>query len=157
MDTSQYEIDVINKWGAPYLTAKKLGGGYRPLISEEAMPTYVLVLKIVTIVHGVLILVVWGVGGFDPLGIFKIIFEMGRSLLSNAGIITIIFYILDRKQKFTPEDWKIEDLAELPKEDKIKVPSLLISIGMNSFLLMYFLLFPQWLGYGYFLGSKLGF
>jgi hypothetical protein len=154
MDGTQYEMGAINAMGAPYKVAKDLGGGYRPLVSEEAMPTFLLVLKIVAIVHGVLVIVVWAATGFNFLEFFGIAFGMGRSLLSNAAIIAIIFHFLDRSHKFKPEDWKIEDLPQLPKQDKVKVPSMLISIGFNSFFLIYFLLFPERIGYGYFEGGE---
>ena len=150
MDTTQYEINVINKWGAPYLVAKKLGGGYRPLISAEAMPTYILVLKIVAIVHLVLIMVVWGASGFNIQKFMGVVTGMAQSLLSNAGIITIIFYFLDKADKFNTDDWKVEDLEKLPQKDRVKVPNTLISIGISSFFLMYFILFPEWIGFGYY-------
>ena len=100
MDPTEYEVAAINELGSPYATAKKLGGGYRPLISEEAMPTYLLVLKIVTIVHGVLVLVIWAASGFDLQQFLGTLSGMARSLLSNAAIITIVFYLLAWQDKF---------------------------------------------------------
>lgn len=148
MDEDADQIEVLNEYGDPALTAKRLGGGYRPLVSEHAMPSFVAVLKILMVVHMVLLVIAWTTTGFNIYKIPAIASDVFSQFLANSAIAVLIFHFLDRYGKLKTGKWTVKKLPALTSGDPVKVPSLLISVGINSFFLIYIALFPQWLGIG---------
>ena len=124
---------LLIELGNPRDMAIKYQPKERYLISPRYFYDYIHVLKIVTII---LVLVSVAFGIMDTIinnastQFFEIVGKIIGSVISNGvesiftsfAIVTLIFVIIENvqlKQKDTT--WKIKDLPELPKENKVKI------------------------------------
>ena len=124
---------LLLELGNPRDMAIKYQPRERYLISPRYFYDYLYVLKIVTII---LVLVSVSFGIMETIinnssnEFFEIVGKIISSVISNGvesiftsfAIVTIIFVIIENVQLKQPlKPWKIKDLPELPKENKVKI------------------------------------
>lgn len=125
---SEKEIeDVLNNLGHPRQLANNYRGQQYHLIGPEWMDDYVMVLKIVLVVLGVIALVSGVFGGImspeatTVAGIIAEVFAKTISgiitaMLNGFAIVTIIFFLIERSNKKREDNFDIRRLPELPKK-----------------------------------------
>ena len=149
---------LLQEFGSPEAIAAQ----YRPaesLIGPELFPTYKLVVTItVSIIGGLHLLLLgltlWQANGVDWLDIaLNMVFSFGRSAILNAGIVTLIFAIIERTAGDSltlPEkkakEWDPFALPPVKDPDRIKRGELIAGIFFGLLFLVWLNFFPDWLG-----------
>lgn len=104
---------------------------YKPLISPIWMADYLYTLKIVLIILGTIGIVfglIESLRNIDTTVVFEVIFEVFfetigntiSSLLSGFAIVTLIFIAIDKHGE-KKNEWKVEDLPEIPKKADLSI------------------------------------
>ena len=104
---------------------------YKPLISPIWMGDYLYTLKIVLIILGTIGIVfglIESLRNIDTEVVFETIFEVFfetigntiSSLISGFAIVTLIFIAIDRHGE-KKDEWKVEDLPEVPKKADLSI------------------------------------
>lgn len=156
--TPKIAAEVLREFGHPEEIAAK----YRPeesLIGPKIFPTYKVVITITLSIIGVLHLLwlgfmVWQSGGADFIDtVLSAIFGFGRSAVLNAGIVTLIFAVLERvagdsldlpqKQE---KSWDPFDLPPVKDPDRINRGEFAVSIFFIVAFLTWLNVFPNWFG-----------
>ena len=147
--------ELLTEYGAP----KKVAAAYLPtryLIGPRLYPFFTLVLKIVFSVLGVLGLIGLGVAlvngrlnSAESLGVLgKHALEFFGGLISAFGNIVLIFAILERvlpKEKFEDgiEDWTVNELAQAPETDEVKLWEPILGIVFGAAFLIVLNFYPD--------------
>ncbi len=150
--------EVLREFGHP----EEIAAQYRPeqvLIGAKLFPTYQVVITITLSVIGVLHLlglgfVLWQSSGAEYLDkLLSFIFSFGRSAIINAGIVTLIFAIIERvageslempgKQAKT---WDPLALPPVKDPDRIDRTEMLVGIFFTIAFLSWLNFFPNWFG-----------
>lgn len=160
--TPKIAAELLREFGHPEAIAAQ----YRPaesLIGPKLFPTYKLVITItLAIVGGLHLLglgfVLWQSSGADFVDqSLDFIFSFGRSAILNAGIVTLIFAIIERTAGHEiklPERQKTWDPFALPPvkdPNRIDRAELIVGIFFSLIFLSWLNFFPNWFG-----GAELG-
>ncbi len=148
----------LQQFGSP----DKIAAQYRPdesLIGPTLFPTYKVVVTITISIIGVLHmlglgLVLWQNAGDDIIGRFlDMAFSFGRSAILNAGIVTLIFAVIERvagDSLIMPEkeanDWNPFDLPPVTDPDRINRGEMAVGIFFCLLFLAWLNIFPNWFG-----------
>ena len=148
----------LQQFGHPEAIAAQ----YRPaesLIGPKLFPTYKFVVTITVAIIGVLHLLwlglaLWSGNGADWLDkVLNLLFSFGRSAILNAGIVTLIFAIIERvggESLTLPEtktdEWDPFTLPPVKDPDRIKRAELIVGIFFGLLFLVWLNFFPNWLG-----------
>ncbi|MCB8925541.1 MAG: hypothetical protein H6652_07935 [Ardenticatenaceae bacterium] len=148
----------LQEFGSPETIAAQ----YRPaesLIGPKLFPTYKVVVTITVSIIGVLHLLflglaLWSSNGADWLDkVLNLIASFGRSAVLNAGIVTLIFAIIERTMGDSlrlPEKneivWDPFSLPPVKDPDRIKRGELIAGIFFGLLFLVWMNFFPEWLG-----------
>ncbi|MBK7897155.1 MAG: hypothetical protein IPJ90_20180 [Anaerolineaceae bacterium] len=148
---------LLQEFGSP----EKMAAQYRPaesLIGPKLFPTYKVVVTITVTVIGVLHLVglgfvLWQSAGADFVDkSLNFIFSFGQSAILNAGIVTLIFAIIERSagdEINLPEQEKTWDPFALPPvkdPNRIDRGELVVGLIVSLLVLSWLNLFPNWFG-----------
>ncbi len=154
----QIAAELLREFGQPEEIATK----YRPeevLIGAKLFPTYRFVIMITLSVIGVLHIlglgfVLWqnsDAGFLDKL--LSFIYSFGRAAILNAGIVTLIFAIIERVAGDTLEltdkkakTWDPFTLPPVKDTDRINRSELLVGIFFTIVFLSWLNFFPNWFG-----------
>ncbi|MCP4417460.1 MAG: hypothetical protein GY805_12620 [Chloroflexi bacterium] len=150
--------EMLREFGHPEEIAAK----YRPeevLIGAKLFPIYRLVITITLAVIGGLHLlglgfVLWQSGGADFVDkMLNFIFSYGRSAILNAGIVTLIFAVIERVAGDSLElpekrikSWDPYQLPPVKDPDRIKRLELIAGIFFGFIFIVWFNFFPNWFG-----------
>ncbi len=146
--------EILKRCGSPMMVAARLGP-QRSLIGPSLFPIYEFVLKMVLlwILVPVFIFIVGPVnlansGGSWPSAIRQTFGDLWSGLFIAAGIVTLVFAIIERTSSHLGSEikWDPLKLPPLPKEAN-KQPSLMKTVsefGFNIFGLVWLLLIPQY-------------
>jgi hypothetical protein len=146
--------EMLKEFGHP----EKVSASYRPshyLVGPQLFPAYELVVKIVWIVMTGLFSLGLIVGGLNAGSIWQQAFDFFggyvQALFQSLGIITIIFYILQRTGAVNGElaegkDWDPLKLPEVQDPDRINQGELVAGIIFTAALLVVFNAFLDQLG-----------
>jgi len=135
---------VLYELGSPVTLAEKYRLKPRYLISPAMYEQYIRVLKMVLPIVGGVMLVIGGIlGGLDGFGnpysittverVISSALEMGVSSVIQALLwITVGFVIAERKGKRAniAENWKLENLPEIPPQGKKKISFIDITVEL---------------------------
>lgn len=149
---------LLQEFGSP----EAMAGQYRPhesLIGPKLFPTYKVVVTITVSIIGVLHLLLlgltlWQSGGDDLIGgMLDMIFSFGRSAILNAGIVTLIFAIIERAAGDSLElpekkekEWDPFSLPPVKDPDRINRGELAVGIFFGVLFLSWLNVFPNWFG-----------
>jgi hypothetical protein len=154
------EMQLLRDYGAPGTVAATYNT-MPYLIGPRIFPFYLMVLKIVLSVVGVVLLVLTGVQiAFQPLlapldvltMVAKGISGIAGALISAVGSITIVFAVLERvipssEFKLDEEkEWDPASLLKEPEPDDVKPWEPVLAIVFTAIVLSLFNLSPQWIG-----------
>jgi hypothetical protein len=155
--------ELLREFGHP----EEIAAQYRPeeaLIGPNMFPTYRVVITITLSVIGVLHLlglgfVLWQSSGADFLDkLLSFIYSFGRSAIVNAGIVTVIFAIIERvggdalvRPEKKVRTWDPLALPPVKDPDRINRGELLVGIFFTIVFLSWLNFFPNWFG-----GAELG-
>ncbi len=155
--TPKIAAALLREFGHPEAIAAQ----YRPaesLIGPKLFPTYKLVITItLAIVGGLHLLglgfVLWQSSGADFVDkSLNFIFSFGRSAILNAGVVTLIFAIIERvagDEINLPEREKMWDPFALPPvkdPNRIDRAELVVGIFFSLVFLSWLNFFPNWFG-----------
>lgn len=156
--TPKLTAELLREFGSPEAMAAQ----YRPaesLIGPKLFPTFKVVVTITVSIIGVLHLlwlglVLWQNSGDDLIGrILNMIFSFGRSAILNAGIVTLIFAIIERvagDSLSIPEkkaqEWDPFSLPPVKDPDRINRAELAVGIFFSLLFLSWLNFFPNWFG-----------
>jgi hypothetical protein len=145
--------EILKRCGSPMMVASRLGP-QRHLIGPALFPIYEFVLKLVLlwILVPVFIFVVGPVnvangGGNWPLAILTTFGDLCSGLFIAAGIVTLVFAIIERTSTHLGTEVKWDPLKLPPAPKEAPKPSLLKAVsdfGFNIFGLVWLLLIPQY-------------
>jgi hypothetical protein len=143
---------ILKRCGSPMMVAGRLGPR-RHLIGPSLFPIYEFVLKMVLlwILVPVFIFIVGPVnlantGGDWAAAILHTFGDLWSGLFIAAGIVTLVFAILERTSAHLGAECKWDPLKLPPVRQEERQPSLLKAVcelGFNSFGLVWLLLLPQ--------------
>lgn len=147
-DLEKNQLAVLKNFGRPEFVAAKYGGGIKPLIPAELMPSFYSVLKILLVVYAILFVLIGFTRGNLSLDFFGSFIQTG---ITNFGILVLIFFLIGRKgnTKDIGKEWSPKDLKPVPGKEKVKQWDLIISVAANSFVLIFITLFPGYIGFGF--------
>ncbi|MCA9900342.1 MAG: hypothetical protein H6654_06210 [Ardenticatenaceae bacterium] len=147
----------LQEFGSPETIAAQ----YRPaeaLIGPTLFPTYKVVVTITVSIIGVLHLLLLGVTLWSGNGaawldmVLNSVFSFGRSAILNAGIVTIIFALLERipvEPLALPEKnrevWDPFTLPPVKDPNRIKRAELIVGIFFGLLFLVWLNVFSGWL------------
>lgn len=147
----------LQEFGSPETIAAQ----YRPaesLIGPQLFPTYKVVVTITVSIIGVLHLLLLGVAlwssdGADWLDtVLNLIASFGRSVILNAGIVTLIFALIERAagdsltlQEKKAKEWDPFALPPVKDPDRVKRGDLIASVFFGLIFLVWLNFFPNWL------------
>jgi len=148
-------VDVLKEFGPP----EKMAASYLPpryLIGPRLFPTFMLVIRIVLVVLGVLALIGLGVdlgqAGQSVEAWLRVLGENLTSFLIGAisalGNVVFIFAILEwalPKTEEKPEDWDPRKLKAQPDTETVNPLSQLVSIAFTIAAFLIFNFYPQFL------------
>ncbi|WP_420643426.1 hypothetical protein [Candidatus Leptofilum sp.] len=156
--TTKETAVFLQEFGHP----DKIAAQYRPeevLIGSKLFPIYKIVVTVTVSIIGVLHLLwlglaLWQGGGADWLGTAtELFFSFGRSAILNAGIVTLIFAIIERvaaDQLALPDksnyEWDPFSLPPVKDPDRINRGELIAGIFFGALFLVWLNIFPNWLG-----------
>lgn len=159
---------ILREFGHP----EEIAAQYRPeevLIGSKLFPVYRLVITItVAVIGGLhllgLIFVLWQSGGVDWADkALNFIFSFGRSAILNAGIVTLIFAVVERVAGDSltfPEkqakSWNPYDLPPVKDPDRIHRLELAAGIFFGLVFISWLNFFPNWFGGAPFIDSNEG-
>lgn len=166
--TPKIAAEVLREFGHPEEIAAK----YRPeeaLIGPKLFPTYKVVVTITVSIIGVLHLLglgltLWQGSGTEIVGkVLDFAFSFGRSAILNAGIVTLIFAVIERTAGDSlqlPEnqakEWNPYELPPVKDPDRIKRAELVVGIVFSLVFIAWLNLFPNWFGGAQFSGGESG-
>ncbi|MEZ4591981.1 MAG: hypothetical protein R3D55_12695 [Chloroflexota bacterium] len=149
---------LLQEFGSPETMAAQ----YRPdesLIGPALFPTYKVVVTITISIIGVLHalglgVLLWQNAGDDLIGRFlDMVFSFGRSAILNAGIVTLIFAVIERvagDSLVWPEkkasEWDPFDLPPVTDPDRINRGEMAVGIFFCLLFLTWLNIFPNWFG-----------
>jgi hypothetical protein len=151
---------VLKEYGSP----KKVAASYLPeryLIGPRIYPLFMLVLKIVLTVIGLIALIRLGVDLSQAApGIQQALKTIGQAILEFLGSalqvlgnLILVFVILER---FIPdlkmeedEDWDPSQLKQMPTSDQVRLWEPILTIVMTLAALVIFNFYPHLLGIGF--------
>lgn len=166
-------IAVLREFGRPEAVAERYGQPRRSLVGPAYYPAYVLVLKIVlsivTLVYAGSFALWAGFGGTGSehmLGALSagsldeaagdifaafwgVAFDYVRTLLTNVGLVTLIFAATERAEPWPAEDevaWDPRDLPRIEDPDRLDRNDLLFEIVILVAALLIFNLWLRWQG-----------
>jgi len=150
---------LLQEFGKP----ETMAANYRPeryLIGPTLYPTFIVVIKIVSLVVVVLYGLLFGlsiISGNDKnffLLIWNFLVDLGGTLLLNGGIIITIFaaieYFSDGSDADGSEEsteWNPMDLPKASDPSRIKRGELIWGIVWSIFFIVLFTVFPEKIGY----------
>ena len=156
--TPKMTAELLREFGSPETMAAQ----YRPaesLIGPKLFPTYKVVVTITISIIGVLHLlwlglVLWQNAGDDLIGrILDMVFSFGRSAILNAGIITLVFAIIERVAGDSLElaenktqEWDPFALPPVKDPDRINRGEVAVGIFFGLLFLSWLNFFPNWFG-----------
>ncbi len=156
--TPKIAAALLREFGHP----EEIAAQYRPeesLIGPKLFPTYKVVVTITLSIIGVLHLLWLGFILSQSSGanfvdeVLSFIFSFGRSAIINAGIVTLVFAVIERVAGDSldlPDRWeKIWDPFELPPvkdPDRISRGEFAVSIFFMLAFLAWLNFFPDWFG-----------
>lgn len=154
--TPKIAAALLREFGHP----EQIAAQYRPedsLIGPKLFPTYKVVITITLIVIGVLHLlgfgfVMWQGSGADFIDkVLSFIFSFGRSAIVNAGIVTLIFAVIERVAGDSLElpqqqKWDPFELPPVKDPDRISRGEFAVSIFFMVAFLAWLNFFPDWFG-----------
>jgi len=156
--TPKIAAEVLREFGHP----EGIAAQYRPeesLIGPKLFPVYKVVITISLTVIGVLHLIGWGFVLWQSSGagfvdeVLSFIFSFGRSAIINAGIVTLIFAVIERVAGDSlelPEKqegiWDPFDLPPVQDPDRISRSELVVGIFFTVAFIAWLNFFPDWFG-----------
>ncbi len=156
--TPKITAALLREFGHP----EEIAAQYRPeesLIGPKLFPTYKVVVTIAVSIIGVLHLlwlglVLWQNGGDDLIGrILDMAFSFGRSAVVNAGVVTLVFAVIERvagdslqEPKKKAADWDPFALPPVKDPDRINRAELAVGIFFGLLFLSWLNVFPNWFG-----------
>ena len=156
--TPKMTAELLREFGSPETIAAQ----YRPaesLIGPKLFPTYKVVVTITVSIIGVLHLlllglVLWQNAGDDLIGrLLDMVFSFGRSAILNAGIVTLVFAIIERVAgdslelpENKAEEWDPFALPPVKDPDRINRGELAVGIFFGVLFLAWLNVFPNWFG-----------
>ena len=159
---------MLQEFGHPETIAAK----YRPeevLIGSKLFPTYKLVATITVSIIGVFHLIgmaftLWQSSSAEVVDqILDFVFSFGQSAILNAGIVTLIFAIIERTAGDSlklPEqqtkEWNPYDLPPVKDPDRINKVELIVGIAFSFIFIGWLNFFPNWFGGATFIGEDTG-
>ncbi|MCP5094204.1 MAG: hypothetical protein GY943_01495 [Chloroflexi bacterium] len=166
--TPKMTAALLQEFGHPEEIAAK----YRPeevLIGAQLFPVYRLVVTITLVVIGALHLLAMGLGLWKT-GASEIfstmldsIFSFGRSAILNAGIVTLIFAVIERVAGDSLEipateskSWDPFELPAMKNPDRIDRGELFVGIFFSLLFIGWLNFFPNWFGGVEFSGEDSG-
>ncbi len=162
----QMTLEVLKEYGAPEkVAATYLGERY--LIGPRLYPIFVMVMRIVLSVIGVLAAIGLGIALYQttlfPLNAFEIIIKAIANFIASAftglGTIVLIFAILewvlyrsgngiDLKGTLKEKEWDPRSLARITPTNQIKVGEIIIEVVGCFVAIVLFNFYPQVFGIG---------
>jgi hypothetical protein len=156
--TPKIAAELLREFGHP----EEIAAQYRPeesLIGPKLFPTYKVVVTITISIIGVLHVLglgftLWQGSGADLIkDALSFSFSFGRSAIINAGIVTLIFAIIERvaddslklPQK-KAEAWDPFALPPVKDPDRINRAELAVGIFFSLLFLSWLNFFPNWFG-----------
>ena len=159
---------ILQEFGHP----KEIAAKYRPeevLIGAQLFPIYKMVIKITISIVAVLHLLgmgaeLWATGSVDFIGsIIDSALSFARSAVVNAGVVTVIFAIIERIPGATveipeqqPKSWDPFELPPVKDPDRINRGEMIVGIVFGLIFIGWLNVFPNWLGGVEFTGSDAG-
>ena len=150
--------EVLREFGHPEEIAAKYHSA-EVLIGPRLFPTYRLVIAIVLSITGGLHLLGLGFSLWESNGAgfvdttLNLIFSFGRTAILNAGIVTLIFAIIEKvggnSLDFLQEKVKVWDPYQLPPvkdPNRINRAELLVGILFSLIFIAWLNFFPNWFG-----------
>jgi hypothetical protein len=166
--TPKITAEVLREFGHP----EEIAAQYRPaewLIGPKLFPTYKVAVTIMLSIVGVLHLVGLGFMLWQSSGaafaneVLSFVFSFGRSAILNAGIITLIFALIERaageslplgeKQAKT---WDPYQLPPVKDPNRIDRGEMVVGIIFALAFIAWLNFFPNWFGGAEFGGESLG-
>lgn len=163
------EIELLKEYGSP----QQVAATYNPqpyLIGPRLFPTFLMVLKIVTIVLVSVLLILMGIRAVTdtPFMGMEFVNIVGKGLagvvsavITAFGHIVLVFAILERvlpdseiEDLKTDDKWDPASLAQEPDPDTVKRSDLIAEIVFTFVGLAILNLFPEILGMSYFTEDK---
>jgi hypothetical protein len=158
-------LEVLKAYGAPEKVAASYQGE-RYLIGPHLYPTFLLVLRIVLIVVGVLAAIGLGIALSHSIGsfqdatrtIFKAITDFGTSIIIALGNIVLIFAILEWilfragekveiKGLPVEKEWDPRSLTKLSAPDQVRMGETIVEIVGCFAAIVIFNFYPQIIGF----------
>jgi len=156
--STKITAEMLREFGHP----EEIAAQYRPeevLIGSRLFPIYKMVITITLAVMGGLhllglALVLWQSGGVDFVGeVLDSVFSFGRSAILNAGVVTLIFAVIERVAGDSLElpekqadSWSPYDLPSVKDPDRINHLELVAGIFFSLIFISWLNFFPNWFG-----------
>lgn len=152
-------LEVLKEYGDP----EGVAASYLPeryLIGPRLFPVFLMVVRIVLPIMGVLALIGLGVSlgrvelsvaGF-VMTIVQAVAEFFNAMIAALGTLVLIFAVIERfapnARQFSPE-WDPRSLLKVSPPDQIKMAEPIVEIVFTVAALLIFNLYPQLIGIGY--------
>jgi len=152
--------ELLKEYGAP----QKVAASYLPerhLIGPRLYPLFMLVLKIVFSVLGVLALIGFGVSAtsMTPQAFIELLGKVALPTIGGAitafGNIVLVFAILERvlpaseQEDVEDKEWNPATLQKGPEPDRVGLAGPVFEILLNLTAIVIFNFYPQLLSFGY--------
>lgn len=166
--TPKIAAELLREFGHP----EEIAAQYRPeeaLIGPRLFPTYKVVITITLSVVAVLHLLglgftLWQSSGQDFINVMlNSIFTFGQSAIMNAGIVTLIFAMIERTvgdsldlREKQAKTWDPYQLPPVKDPDRIDRGELVVGIVFSLAVISWLNFFPNWFGGSRIFGEDTG-